>query len=284
MKLLRAPAALLLAVLVATGCSSSDGGTDAARVESGAVPEESVDGAAPGAAQFDVAEQRDLIYVGTLDALDPDPVAVAEQVWATAESYGGLVTADRRHDDESGARAELTVRIPSERFGEAVEALAGLAEEEIGRTVDTEDVTGQAVDLESSIATRRASLERVRELLADASSVEAILDLEAEIADREAALASLESQLADLQDRVALSTITYIVSTPEETEEVDGSTGPGNFAEAVGTGWSGVTSLLRVASIVLGVLLPFTPLIAVVLAAIFVPLWYVRRSRRRSAI
>ncbi|WP_051326376.1 DUF4349 domain-containing protein [Glycomyces tenuis] len=286
MKLLSIPAALLVALIALAGCSSSGGGDDGGAAQSDAqapaeAPAEEGDGAE---AQFDVAEQRELIYTATLDALDEDPIAVAERAWAATEDFGGIVTADERNGSGEWSTVTLTLRIPSEHFAAAMDELAGLAEEETGRTVDTEDVTGQATDLEDTIATKSASLERVRGLLEGASSVEEILELETELSDREAELASLESQLAALQESIAMSTITYTVTTPEEErQEEEGYTGPGNFLEGLGAGWSGLVDFLRVVSVVVGVLLPFVPLVAVVLAAVLAPLWYARRRRNRAA-
>ncbi|GAB3233449.1 hypothetical protein GCM10027447_29880 [Glycomyces halotolerans] len=295
MKLLRIPTALLAAGLAVAGCASSD---DAGSVESAPDAAQGAGGAddagadearqeAPdlGDAQVDTAEQRDLIYTASIRAADPDPIAMAEQVWAAAESYGGFVTADHRERAADQTVVEMTVRIPSEHFEAAMDELAGLAETEVNRTVGTEDVTGQTVDLEAHIATKSASVERVRGLLAEASSVDAILELESELAEREAELSSLESQLASLEDRIALSTIAYTVYSSAETAELEeeGRLGPANFAEGVGVGWSGLLSLLSAVSIVIGVLLPFLPLVAFVLAAVFGPVWYVRRARRRAA-
>ncbi len=278
MKLLSIPAALLIALFALTGCSSSDAG--GGRSESAIAPADIDEGAEGGSAQFDIAEQRELVYTATLETVDEDPIAVAEQVWTTAAAFGGVVTADERSGGDEWASAVLTVRIPSERFAEAMDELAGLADEETGRTVVTEDVTGQATDLESAIATKSAGLERLRALLDEAASLGEIIDLETELVEREAELASLEAQLASLQDRIALSTITYTVATPErEATASAGYTGPGTFAEGLGVGWSGAVGVLRAASVVLGVLLPFAPLAAVALAGVFVPLWYVRRRR-----
>lgn len=281
MKLLSIPAALLVALIALAGCASSgDGG---GRADSAAAPAEADEGAEGGSAQFDVVEQRELVYTATLDAVDDDPIAVAERVWAAAESYGGVVTSEGRNGDGEWSTVTLTVRIPSQDFSDAMDELAGLADEETGRTVDTEDVTGQATDLESTIATKSASLERVRALLGEASSVDDILELETELSDREAEIASLGSQLAALQDRIALSTITYTVTTPEEEAQEAGYTGPSSFVEGLGAGWSGLVGLLRVVSVVFGVLLPFAPLVAAVLAGVFVPLWYARHRRAKAA-
>ena len=290
MNLLTIPAAALVAILAVAGCST--GGDDSVDTGEAApqadqeVPAEDGEGTADdggAAAQFDVAEQRELIYSASLEAEAEDTEAVAEEVWDTAAGFDGFVTADERDGREDWSSASLTVRIPSEHFGEAMDELAALADEETGRTVDTEDVTGEAVDLESSIATRAASLERVRGLLDEAASVSEILELEAELAEREGALASLEAELASLQERIAMSTITYTVSTPARIEEPDEDTGPSTFAEGVGSGWSGLVGFLGAVSVAIGVLLPFLPLAALVLAAVFVPIWFVRRRRARPA-
>ncbi|GAB4000845.1 hypothetical protein GCM10029992_34240 [Glycomyces albus] len=293
MKKLTIPAALLLAALAAAGCADSGdnaGSQSAADAEEapgefdGGEPGGSGETGAPGEAQVDTAEQRDLIYTAALETSDPDPIDVAEQVWSTAESFGGFVTADQREHRGDRSWAELTVRIPSEHFAEAMEELAALAESETDRSISTEDVTGQAVDLEDRIATKSASLERVRQLLDEADSVSAILELETELAEREAELATLESQLASLEERIAYSTITYTVTAPAAPDTVDeGYTGPGNFVEGLGAGWSGAVGVLRGISVALGVLLPFVPLVGLVLAAVLGPIWYVRRRRGTAA-
>ncbi|WP_199044066.1 DUF4349 domain-containing protein [Glycomyces salinus] len=287
MKKLTIPTAILLAALAATACSdSADTGGAQSEPNMDQAPTE-LDGGgtdAPGEAQVDTAEQRDLIYTAELETSDPDPVGIAEQVWDTADSYGGFVTADQRQDRGDQSWAELTVRIPSEHFGEAMDELSGLAESETDRAISTEDVTGQAVDIEDRISTKSASLERVRELLDEADSVAAILDLEAELADREAELATLESQLADLEERIAYSTIVYTVTAPDAAPSEDpGYTGPENFVEGLGAGWSGAVGVLLAISVGLGLLLPFVPLLALALAAVFGPIWYVRRRRGAAA-
>ncbi|WP_168801625.1 DUF4349 domain-containing protein [Glycomyces buryatensis] len=277
MRLLSIPAAFLAALVLMAGCSES-GGEDGGVAAQGLGQMEAEDNAAPEEEQqpLDVAEQRDLIYTASVETVDPDPIRVAEGVWAAAESYDGFVTSDAREGADDWTRVELVVRIPSAQFQEAMDELVALAHEEVTRTVNTEDVTGQAVDLEAAIATKSASLERVRALLDDAESIQSILDLESELAEREAEVASLEAQLEGLQDSVDYSTITFIASTPEPEEEEAGYGGPGNFLEGLGSGLSGLLTFLVALSIALGVVLPFALLAGVVLVVI----WRVRRARR----
>jgi hypothetical protein len=170
--------------------------------------------------------------------------------------------------------------VPSERFDEAMDGLVALGDRERHRSVTTEDVTEATVDLASHIATKRASVDRVRGLLADAASVDAILELEAELAEREGELASLESQLADLEDRVALSTIDFTVVRPYTADtEPEGYAGPDSFWDGLGVGFSGAMGLLVGLSVVIGVVLPFLPIAALVAAAVIVPIRLARKRR-----
>ena len=87
--------------------------------------------------------------------------------------------------------------------------LSGLSEigEVRNQIVSTEDVTGAVVDLESRISTSEASVERLRELLTDAATIEVVAELETQLLDRETTLEVLRGRLRSLRDRVALATI-----------------------------------------------------------------------------
>jgi Domain of unknown function (DUF4349) len=78
-----------------------------------------------------------------------------------------------------------------------------------------EDVTEQLIDLDSRIDNTRASVARVRLLLAQATDIQGIVRLESELTDRE-----IEKLLASqrlLEERVAMSTLTLdIVAAPRE--------------------------------------------------------------------
>jgi hypothetical protein len=287
MRLLKSAAVLATASLFLFGCADSgddSGAGSLAEPEAADLLEGQEEEAADGAAnpQFDTGE-RAIVYEATLRIEDPDPDGTAEEAWDLAESYGGFVTADER-DRETGeeasySSAHLVLRVPSERFTEAMDAFSALGETERRRAVTTEDVTEATVDLESYIATKSASVERVRGLLAEATSVTAILELEAELAEREGELASLEAQLEDLQDRVALSTIDFTVVVPSAPEEAGAYGGPDSFWDGVVVGFKGVVGLLVAVSVVIGVVLPFLPVAALVAAAIVVP---IRLARKRS--
>jgi len=292
MRHLKSAAVLVAASLFLFGCSDagSDGGSsveDLAASPEAADAEQGGDTAAAADPQVDTGD-RAVIYEAALEVEDADAEAVAEEAWELAESFGGFVTADERDrttgDEEGYSRAHLVLRIPSEHFTEAMDGLTALAEDERHRSVTTEDVTEATVDLAAHIATKTASVDRVRGLLAEATSVDAILELESELAEREGELASLQSQLEDLQDRVALSTIDFTVVAPTVARaEEEGYAGPDNFWDGLVVGFSGAVSLLVGLSVVIGVVLPFVPVAAIAAAAVIVPIRLARKRREARA-
>jgi hypothetical protein len=97
------------------------------------------------------------------------------------------------------------------------------------------------------------------------------------LSKRQQELESLQSQRALLADQVELSTLTvhlvpFGVAPPG---------GPDGFLDGLATGWRALTTALGAAVVVLGVLLPWLALGAVVTTAVLVP---IRLTRRRAAV
>ncbi|WP_262287360.1 DUF4349 domain-containing protein [Micromonospora sp. MA102] len=284
----RALAAAGLLLVLGAGACSADGGTNDTAGSAGqpqaatggdaaardqAAPEK----AQPGAGGADLrVDQRAIIYTGTLQVRVDDVERAAREASTAATAAGGFVGGDQRNSDAADARAELTLRVPADRFTTVLEALVKLGEQE-RREVRTEDVTEETVDLDARIATQRARVDSARRLLARATSINDLVTLENEVGRREADLASLEAKKRRLADLTALSTITVTFLGPEaaatEDEEDLG------FLAGLRGGWSAFLGSLRVALTVLGAVLPFAVAIGVPVALV---LTLARRRARRT--
>ena len=100
-----------------------------------------------------------------------------------------------------------------------------------------EDVTDQLADLDTRIANQRASIERIRELYANAADVDSIVRIEAELTSRETMLEQMLATQQQVTDRVAMSTLTVDITTaPDAVEPVDDD-GTG-IGDALAAGWS----------------------------------------------
>jgi hypothetical protein len=108
---------------------------------------------------------------------------------------------------------ELTVRVPRERFDEALRRMEGVGDV-LHRSVAAEDVTDQYVDLELRLKNAQAVRARLEKLLETATVKDAV-EIHKELAKVTEEIERLSGKLKLLKDRIAFSTITV---TFERTE------------------------------------------------------------------
>ena len=308
------PAALTVAALLSLGaCSSgsSPTSTNAAREGGVAVAPAPAPGAAVGAAAAgdtklsapDVASVGEAALVDTkiirtasiyLTVTSVETAAAA--VRGVAAGLGGAVASETVNatevapsaDPAIGGKATAPVRrvgnygqlvlsIPTDRLDAALDQLSKLGTV-VQRASASDDVTAAYVDTESRIATKKASIERVRALMSQTQNISQIVELESQLAQREADLESLQAQLASMTKRIAMATVTVTVSSNPDVippVEQDG------FLTGLRSGWNAFLASLTVGLTVLGALLPW--LVVLALIAIPVRSWLRRRSERQEA-
>ena len=257
-----APLAVLLAlVLGLSGCSG--GGPEAAGASSaGAAAAGPEVAAAEPAVAADLQLPRDVVRTATLDVEVDDLRAAADRARAVAEAAGGGLEAE----DAPDGTDVLRLRVAPDRLDSALEQLVRLGRE-TDRTVGSEDVSEAVADLDSRLATQRASVERVRELLGRATVLSDVVALEGQLAQRESALESLQARAAALRARADLATVTLRLTVPSAVAAA-------GFGDGLSSGVDAFLTAARGAAVVLGALLPFLPLVLLVL-------WAGRRWVRR---
>lgn len=270
--------ALVLGVAagLGTACTGSAGSGDSmsAQYESGgdaagggegapAAPEQADQQEAGANAAAKKVEQpgvdRKLVRTATL-ALSAESVGeVVDDARAIAAAEGGYAGREEVQEEF----AELTLHIPSDRFDGALGELSELGEV-LSREQTAQDVTEQVVDLESRVATQRASVDRVRALLARAGTVEEIVRIEQEVTAREAELESLSQRRQALAGQVAMSTVTIKVArddvAPPPAPVAEESSG---FLAGLSDGWNAFLGAGGATLQVLGAVLPFLLVLAV---------------------
>jgi hypothetical protein len=108
---------------------------------------------------------------------------------------------------------EISVRVPRERFDEALRRIEKLGDV-LHRSIAAEDVTDQYVDLELRLKNAQAVRERLEKLLQNATVKDAV-EIQKELAKVTEEIERLNGKLKLLRDRIAFSTITV---TFERTE------------------------------------------------------------------
>ncbi|GAA0816941.1 DUF4349 domain-containing protein [Spirilliplanes yamanashiensis] len=288
------PAALAVAAALAlTGCSADSSDDQAATSSAGGAPAAekaaepgTADRGGPAAADTAAkapnlqVDQRSIIYTGSITLRVKDVNQDAARVLAIASGAGGFVGSDKRSSGDTTDAAEATIelRVPADKFQSVVDQIAGLGEEE-QRSVNTQDVTEEVLDLGARIASQQARVDSGRRLLAQAKNLEDLVMLESELAKREADLASLQAKQKRLADLTALSTITVVLLDPGAPGAPAGDDEP-TFLSGLAAGWDALVASLRVLLTIVGALLPW--LIALGLP-LLLTLWLIRRLRRTPA-
>ncbi|MDN3292511.1 DUF4349 domain-containing protein [Streptomyces ficellus] len=272
---------LLAASLGLAGCGASDDGSGAghdkavssARADTGYTADRPAEGAKGAPAPTAPPKQpQHVIRTAELSVEVGDAMTALTKARTVAESAGGHVadeTTERVDADHVTSR--IVLRVPQSAYDSALKELAG-AGKLLSRKAAAKDVTDQVVDVESRIATQRASVARVRELMDRATELSDVVTLEGQLSSRQADLESLLAQQAALKDRTTMATITLRLSEPDNPAEERGDDGPG-FADALSGGWNALVTAGTWTAIVL---LAVAPWAAVFLMAYAGWRWLVR--------
>lgn len=158
---------------------------------------------------------RSLIYTATATIEVRNVLDATRQTQEVMAGLGGVLFGQETTTTPR-PRTTLVYKVQPDDFSEALTRL-----ESVGRIASldasADDVTERVVDLQSQIRSAEISVDRLRELLDAATSLEDVAALERELLAREGNLELLRGQLRTIEDRVALATIT-VVLTEEATE------------------------------------------------------------------
>jgi hypothetical protein len=278
-------AVALVATLGLAGCSAASSGGSSGSVAGPAAPAPrsqagGAAGAADGAAKSEATANKDRAVVVTGEAVVSvdDPLAAAADATRIVGAAGGRVDGRSEQAGSGGgaATATLTLRIPADKLDATLGALRKLGR--VDRvTTSTNDVTGQTQDLDARITALRTTIQRMLELEQRATDTSDLVAIETAIGDRQADLESLEAQQRDLADQVAMSTITLTLQ-PRGTTVAPTKAG---FGDGLETGWSAFVAFWGTALVVLGVLLPWLLMLAVIAGIVLGVRWLVLRRVRR---
>ncbi|MFQ3556333.1 DUF4349 domain-containing protein [Streptomyces gramineus] len=277
---------LVAAALALTGCGSGGGSggsasdSDAKSAVGGtareaAGPAGDTAGGGRGTGRAPALTANRIIRTASLTVQVKDVPRALDEARDTADSAGGYVGDETAGRDGAGhERTRVVLRVPTERYDEVLARLQG-AGRLLDRTAKAQDVTDQVVDVDSRVASQRASVARVRELMDRAAKLSDVVTLEGELSSREADLEALLARQASLKDRAAMATITLsLTGTPAVRAAHDD---PPGFTDALAGGWHAFVTVLRWIALALGAALPFAAL-----AALVAVLWWRIVRRRRT--
>ena len=156
---------------------------------------------------------RMLILTASIAMQGKDPWAAADRAQAVAVGLGGDVVGLSQSGKGDAKTANLTLRVPSARFTEALRQLRDLSDTEVvSSSVDGKDVTEQFVDLDARLKAKQAEESRYLSLLARADKIDDILKIDQSLAQVRTQIEQLTGQLNSIKQRTAFSTIAVSIT------------------------------------------------------------------------
>jgi hypothetical protein len=293
--------ALCLLALLTVRCAGT--APKEAPVESGAVAEEPMMAEAPPAAPHSgyaepgavtdatIAQDqaRMIIYEGHLTLVVKDTQESIDAIQGLLEEMDGYVAESQLWRQDDQLRGILTVRVPAERFDQALEQFKALALKVDSQQTSSQDVTEEYTDLDARLRNLEATEEELRELLRTVrertGSAEEILAVHQRLSEVRGQIEQVKGRKQYLERLSALATIT-IDLTPDILSKpitVAGWRPQGTAAAAISTL---IKTLQLIADMAIWLLLFILPVMLVLLlpfvALFFLWRWYRRRGARAA--
>ena len=185
-----------------------------------------------------------------------------DRVVGLADRFGGTVVAsDATTADDGSTSGTVTVRVPAQDFDDLLIAVGGVGEVE-RRSITSEDVSGEFVDLEARLRHNRAQERFYLSLLDRAESVDDAIAVQQRVDAIQEMIEQLEGRLRFLDDRTSFSRLT--VELVEVGAALHTAAAPPSLARYWATARAALINVLGGALVVATVALPFVVVGAVV--------------------
>jgi hypothetical protein len=213
-------------------------------------------------------QDRMIIYNGYISLETDDIDGTLNRIRSLAEGYNGYVAGTSRSMIGNQALADITIRIPQNRFRSTIDDILTY-----GKVLDerstSEDVTEQYIDLKARLKNLEILEESLADLLNRTGTIEEILKVEQELARIRGEIDSLQGQLNYLERNVTMSMIKVSLREPSSPFTPPGMDWGETFETAI-------RGLFAVISGLIILIIAILPLIVI----IGIPAYYLQRRKR----
>lgn len=226
--------------------------------------------------------ERKIIRNADLQLESDSPEQAQQKITATAESKGGFVVESQQSTSDARATTRdtvtMTLRVPAEKFAEALDEIRKQASRVVVETVKSDDVTEEFIDIDAQLKAKKSLEAQFLEIMKRANTVEDALEVQSQLAEVRGEIEKIEGRKRFLENQAALSTIKIRIQTP--TAFSTQSEGFGyRLKESLASGFDAAMNFILGLVTFLIAILPF--LIFIVLP-IYLVLRYALKKRRKE--
>lgn len=197
---------------------SGVGGAQRAAASAAPAAPESLNGdTSASAGAVGARDDARIIRTGSIDLQVSDVPKALRTARDGIVALGGYVGASNTSNDGDQPLAEITYRIPADRWEDALDLLRGLnglTTKVVTERTEAVEVTGQVIDLEARIRNLQASEVALQGIAERATKIADVLEVQARLTDVRGQIEELTAQLKDLNDRADYATLTARFTVP----------------------------------------------------------------------
>jgi hypothetical protein len=152
-------------------------------------------------------EERMIVRNGDISLVVDDVLEARDKITQMAERLGGWVVNSNIYGEEEETRGWISIRVPSDKFDQALAELRGLAVRVSSESTSTEDITEQYVDLQSRLRNAEATESQYLALLNQATEVDDILSIYQSLSQIRYEIEQIKGRMQYLERTSAMSLI-----------------------------------------------------------------------------
>jgi hypothetical protein len=271
---------------VRAGDSTTDGSTGGQPPANDAaepMPAASAAAIAANGGPIAAIDDTKIIRTGTMSLEVSDLVSAMRTARDGIVGLGGYIGASTTSNDADKPSAEITYRIPADKWETALDllhGLGGLTTKVVSEHTEAVEVTGQVVDLEANIANLRASEIALQGIAEKAIKISDVLEVQAQLTTTRGQIETLTAQLKDLNDRSAYASMMVDYNVPVVAVEVAGKGwDPGAVVDEAAA--TMVSVLQSIATAAIWFVIVWLPIFLVLGAVTLIAIWIARRFGAR---
>jgi hypothetical protein len=205
------------------------------------------------------AEDRMIVRTGDMSLVVKDVIDARDDITRLALRFDGYVVSSRISGEEEEMRGWISIRVPDEKFEQALAELRSVAVRVKSESTDSRDVTEEYTDLQARLNNAEATEKQYLALLEQATDVEDILKIYDSLSRVRQEIEQIKGQMQYLERTASMSLISVYLE-PEATAK-----------PLVSAGWSALEALK---SAVRGIVVFGQGLVILVIwLIIFIPVW-----------
>ena len=174
-------------------------------------------GTSGGAAVADAAGKPPTLLIVRTGTLELEVTSLGSTVAAAGNivtNAGGYISGSEEAATTDDASASVTYRIPAAAWDPTLASLRGLAATVRHQQVETEEVTGQVVDLGARITNLRATEAALQAIMARATRISDVLDVQKQLTATRGEIERLVADRTQLEGRAAYGSLKVTFNLP----------------------------------------------------------------------